>query len=135
MKGVLQVMSSVIAGISHFDVRELKSVLDDSANDSIVIDVREVEEYEAGHIPGIPLIPMGEIIDYLDQFDRNREYIFVCRSGRRSLEVAKFFKNNGFDKVHNYLGGMLQWDGELALGQENIITEFHPEQLERKRIE
>lgn len=128
-------MSSVIEGISHLDVKELQSVLEDAANSSIVIDVREVEEYEAGHIPGIPLIPMGDIVDYLEQFDRGKEYIFVCRSGRRSLEVAKFFKNNGFDKVHNYLGGMLQWDGELAFGQEHIITEFHPEQLERKRSE
>ena len=128
-------MSSVIEGISHLDVRELQSVLEDAANSSVVIDVREVEEYEAGHIPGIPLIPMGDIVDYLEQFDRGKEYIFVCRSGRRSLEVAKFFKNNGFDKVHNYLGGMLQWDGELAFGQEHIITEFHPEQLERKRSE
>lgn len=125
-------MSTIIEGVSHVDVRELKEILDNVDHAAIVLDVREVEEYEAGHIPGIPLLPMGEIPDVIDQFDRNREYIFVCRSGRRSLEVAKFFQNNDIAKVHNFLGGMLKWDGELAFGQEHVITEFHPEQLERK---
>lgn len=126
-------MSTVIEGVSHIDAQKLKQIIDSPDHDAIIIDVREVEEYESGHIPGIPLIPMGDIPDVIDQFDRNREYIFVCRSGRRSLEVAKFLQHNDFEKVHNFLGGMLKWDGEIVFGQERVITEFSQEQLERKR--
>jgi rhodanese-related sulfurtransferase len=126
-------MSYVVEGISHLNSGELRDILADPANKTIVIDVREPEEYEAGHIGTLPLIPMGEIADYIGQFDRSREYVFVCRSGRRSLEVAKFFHNNGFDRVHNFAGGMLGWDGEVTFGSENVVTEFNAEQLERKR--
>jgi rhodanese-related sulfurtransferase len=126
-------MSHEVEGIPHLDSKELQDILSDQANRTILIDVREPEEYDAGHIGTIPLIPMGEIADYIERFDRSREYVFVCRSGRRSLEVAKFFRNSGFERVHNFAGGMLGWDGEVVYGPENVLTEFNAEQLERKR--
>ncbi|CAG7638462.1 rhodanese-like domain-containing protein [Paenibacillus allorhizosphaerae] len=128
-------MAQIIENISHLDTQELLALSADPDRQAIFIDVREPEEYEAAHIPGIPLIPMGEIIDLIEQLDPDREYVFVCRSGRRSLEVAKFFSANGFEKIHNYLGGMLQWQQEahkVAAGREHIIDAFTLEQLERK---
>jgi rhodanese-related sulfurtransferase len=129
-------MAQIIEGISHLDSQELKELLEDSANATIVIDVREPEEYEAAHISGLPLIPMGDIADVMDRLDPSKEYVFVCRSGRRSYEVAKFFSNNGFERVHNHLGGMLDWQQQghdIAFGPADDITQnFNPEQLERK---
>ncbi|NHN31885.1 rhodanese-like domain-containing protein [Paenibacillus agricola] len=129
-------MSTIIDGISHLDSLELKEILAESGNQVLVIDVREPEEYEAAHIDGLPLIPMGDISDVMDRMDPDKEYVFVCRSGRRSYEVAKFFNNNGFSKVHNYLGGMLAWQqqgNETAGGPaDDILENFTPEQLERK---
>lgn len=112
-------MAQRIEDVSHLDWRELREVLDDQNRTAIVIDVREPEEYEEAHIDGLPLIPMGDIIDWTDIMDPQREYIFVCRSGRRSLEVAKYFQRNGFGNVHNFLGGMLSWreeGNEIAKG-------------------
>lgn len=128
-------MAQIIENISHLDSQELLSLAADPERGAIFIDVREPEEYEAAHIPGIPLIPMGEIIDLIERLDRDREYVFVCRSGRRSLEVAIFFSANGFEKVHNYLGGMLQWQLEerkVAHGREHITEQITLDQLERK---
>lgn len=127
-------MEDLIDNISHLDADELNHILADPAHAEIyVIDVREPEEYAAGHIPGIPLIPMGTIPDVIDQFDKSAEYVFVCRSGRRSLEVAKFFQREGIGNVHNYKGGMLAWDKEVNFGEEHIIDEFTSmRQLERK---
>lgn len=105
-------MAHDVEDVPHLDARELKRLLDDPGRTAIVIDVREPEEYEEAHIRGLPLIPMGDIIDWTEKLDPSREYVFVCRSGRRSLEVAKYFKNNGFDRVHNFAGGMLGWTGE-----------------------
>ena len=105
-------MAERIENISHLDWRELKEALEDTGRAAIVIDVREPEEYEEAHISGLPLIPMGDIIDWTERLDPEREYVFVCRSGRRSYEVAKYFQSNGFGKVHNFAGGMLSWAGE-----------------------
>ncbi|MDC3414716.1 rhodanese-like domain-containing protein [Aquibacillus sp. 3ASR75-11] len=111
-------------GISQIEYDELVRIVQQGENSPILLDVREVEEYTDGHIPGIPLLPMGEIVDVIDQFERDEEYIFVCRSGRRSHEVAKFFKSNGFDKVRNYAGGMLEWKSEIKTGEENIVKDL-----------
>lgn len=131
-------MAEFIEGISHLDSTELQVIVADHANPVIVIDVREPEEYKAAHIAGLPLIPMGNIIDIIDQLDKSKEYVFVCRSGRRSFEVAKFFRANGFERVHNFKGGMLDWQEQgltVAEGEGNIIETFNPDQLERKRPE
>ncbi|WHX48175.1 rhodanese-like domain-containing protein [Paenibacillus woosongensis] len=125
-------MSEVIQGVSHIDTKELSDILQDPGNRTIIIDVREPEEYIQAHIPGVPLIPMGEIIGYMDDLDPEREYVFICRSGQRSFNVAKYFQQNGFDAVHNYAGGMLDWDGEMATGLENVIEHpLDPKKLER----
>ncbi|MNH95686.1 molybdopterin biosynthesis-like protein MoeZ [compost metagenome] len=128
-------MAQLIEGISHVDSQELNHIVSNPQSPVIIIDVREHEEYEASHIAGVPLIPMGEIIDVIDQLDKSKEYVFVCRSGRRSFEVAKFFSSNGFDYIHNYEGGMLSWQEvglPIATGRDNIIETFNQEQLERK---
>lgn len=115
-------MSSVIDDIIQYDYNELKEIYDhDSA--TIIIDVREEEEYEEAHIPGIPLLPMSEIVDVIEDFAKDKKYVLVCRSGRRSQEVALFFKDNGIDKVANYADGMLGWQGETAIGLERLITD------------
>ncbi|MDF2725982.1 MAG: rhodanese-like protein [Paenibacillus sp.] len=120
-------MAQRIEDVSHLDWQELKAVLEDENRKAIVIDVREPEEYEQAHIAGLPLIPMGDIIDWTEKLDPQREYVFVCRSGRRSLEVSKYFQNNGFSNVHNFLGGMLSWAQEgnpIATGEADPIENF-----------
>ncbi|WP_068787056.1 rhodanese-like domain-containing protein [Paenibacillus phocaensis] len=109
-------MPQMIGGISHLDKAELQAVLQDPASETVVIDVREPFEYEAAHIPGVPLIPMGEIPDRLEELDPEQEYVFVCRSGSRSYEVARYLQAQGFTRVHNFLGGMLGWDLEVESG-------------------
>lgn len=125
-------MATIIEGVSHLDRDELANILSDESSEVIVLDVREVDEYVAGHIPGVPLIPMGALPELIDHFDASREYVFVCRSGARSLKVAQFFQSAGFDKVHNYEGGMLAWDRDFAQGEEHIIEEFSMDALKRK---
>ncbi|MDF2662278.1 MAG: rhodanese-like protein [Paenibacillus sp.] len=105
-------MPHKIEEISHLDWQELKEIIENPNRSAVVIDVREPEEYEAAHIAGLPLIPMGDIIDWTEKLDPEQEYVFVCRSGRRSFEVAKYFQNNGFSNVHNFAGGMLSWANE-----------------------
>jgi rhodanese-related sulfurtransferase len=77
-----------------------------------LVDVREHEEVAEGKIPQAKHIPMGEIPNSLDQFDKDKEYIFICRSGRRSENVCYYLQELGY-KVRNMVGGMLEWTGDV----------------------
>ncbi|MBO9130891.1 rhodanese-like domain-containing protein [Bacillus sp. 165] len=77
-----------------------------------LVDVREDEEVESGKIPEAVHIKMGDIPSKLDFFDKENEYIFICRSGMRSERVCEYLQEQGF-KVVNMEGGMLNWAGEV----------------------
>jgi len=63
-------------------------------------------------VPDVVHIPMGEVADRLGELERGREVVVLCRSGRRSLQVANFLQQNGFQAV-NLAGGILAWSREL----------------------
>ena len=75
-----------------------------------LLDVREQWEYDAGHIPNITLIPMGEIPDRIAELPTDKEIIVTCRSGNRSGQITNFLREQGFTNVHNMQGGILAWE-------------------------
>lgn len=77
-----------------------------------VIDVREVDEVQAGHIPGITHIPLGLLEFRMHELNKSIPYVIVCRSGARSGRATTFLQEQGFD-VTNMTGGMLAWSGEV----------------------
>ncbi|QCR30960.1 rhodanese-like domain-containing protein [Lysinibacillus sp. SGAir0095] len=77
-----------------------------------LIDVREVDEVQAGHIPGITHIPLGLLEFRTNELDKNIPYIMVCRSGGRSGKATEFLQSQGFDAT-NMSGGMIAWEGEV----------------------
>ncbi|WP_216828352.1 rhodanese-like domain-containing protein [Alkalihalobacterium elongatum] len=116
-------MSYELDGIKQIPFNELQEIINEGKPEPIIIDVREPEEYVEGHITNIPLIPMHNLPALISEFEKDKEYIFVCRSGNRSQNVALFFKDHGFEKVANYAGGMLGWQGEISTGLERVISE------------
>jgi len=77
-----------------------------------LLDVREEWELAVASVPGIVHIPMGDVADRVGELDRDKEVVVLCRSGRRSLEVARFLQQNGFKAV-NLAGGILAWSRDL----------------------
>lgn len=77
-----------------------------------IIDVREVEEVQEGHIPGAVNIPLGIIPLRLSELNKDTPYIVVCRSGGRSGQATSYLEEQGHD-VTNMIGGMLAWEGEV----------------------
>lgn len=78
-----------------------------------VIDVRDRKEYvdELGHITGSRCIPIGdELKAALSDLDPSKKYLFVCRSGGRSLRAARLAQAAGLHSSHNLTGGMLRWN-------------------------
>ncbi|WP_419955868.1 rhodanese-like domain-containing protein [Neobacillus niacini] len=90
---------------------ELKKKLEQGEKLDLV-DVREYEEVAQGMIPGAKHIRMGEIPANLDYFDKEKEYIFICRSSARSGNVCSYLQDQGY-KVRNMIGGMLAWPGDV----------------------
>lgn len=77
-----------------------------------VIDVRGLDEFnnELGHIPNSELATLGLMLDEkLNQLAKEKDIIFVCRSGKRSSEATKQALALGFQNVYNMEGGMLKW--------------------------
>ncbi|MDN4493050.1 rhodanese-like domain-containing protein [Ureibacillus aquaedulcis] len=77
-----------------------------------LIDVREVDEVQAGHIPGITHIPLGLLEFRTHELDKNKPYIMVCRSGGRSGQATQYLESQGYDAT-NMTGGMLSWEGQV----------------------
>ena len=79
-----------------------------------VLDVREPQEYEAGHLPGAVLIPQADLATRLHEVPKDRPILTVCASGARSLRAARFLKKLGYEHVVNLEGGTNAW---VAAGQ------------------
>ena len=75
-----------------------------------LLDVREDWETQLAPVPSsLVHIPMGEVADRLGELDPAQETVVICRSGGRSLEVARFLTAQGFTSVFNLAGGILAW--------------------------
>ena len=74
-----------------------------------VLDVREDDEWAAGRIEGAVHIPLGELDRRVDELDRNRPVVTVCRSGGRAGKAAELLSGAGLS-AEVMDGGMTQWD-------------------------
>ncbi|WP_030104729.1 MULTISPECIES: rhodanese-like domain-containing protein [Actinoalloteichus] len=86
-------------------VTEVRERLTDGVT---LLDVRERDEWEAGHAPDALHIPLGELAGRLDELPENDEILVVCRSGGRSARATSFLNGNGWD-AFNVDTGMKGW--------------------------
>ncbi len=85
-----------------------------------LLDVREPWEFEAAHIAGATLIPMGEVPGRAHQeLDPDEHIVVVCHHGVRSLNVTAWLRQQGFEKAQSMRGGIDTWsrqvDGNVPL--------------------
>ena len=75
---------------------------------ALLLDVREINEWNAGHAPEAVHIPLGDLESHIGRLDQAREIVVICRSGRRSDDAAGALRSIGFD-AYNFAGGMQAW--------------------------
>lgn len=109
--------AAVVDSAAEFDLADLADTVNvqtvasvKDRDDVYLLDVREQSEYDAGHIPGVTLIPMGEVANRLAEIPTDKEVIVTCRSGNRSGQITDFLRQQGFDNVHNMEGGIVAWE-------------------------
>ncbi|MEV0267891.1 rhodanese-like domain-containing protein [Hamadaea sp. NPDC050747] len=78
------------------------------AEGAAVVDVREPDEYLAGHVPGARPIPLGQLPEHLGDLPRDEPVYLICASGNRSLAAAGLLARAGFDAV-SVTGGTGAW--------------------------
>jgi rhodanese-related sulfurtransferase len=75
-----------------------------------IIDVREEPEHVLNRIDGVPLVPMSELEDRVDELPTEQPLVIMCRSGARSRRVAEFLNEiGGRPEAANLEGGILAW--------------------------
>ena len=78
--------------------------------ESLLVDVRELEEWECGAIPGAQHWPLSEALEgFIPDFPQDKEIILYCQKGMRSLQAAQILKERGFLDVYNLTGGYDAW--------------------------
>lgn len=76
----------------------------------VLLDVREDDEWQRGHVAGAQHIPMGEVPARIAEIDPDATLYVVCHAGGRSQRVAQYLVRNGYAPI-NVTGGMLAWAG------------------------
>jgi rhodanese-related sulfurtransferase len=90
---------------------EIPSVTVDQVPDSGVylLDVREDDEWAAGHAPNAVHVPMQDVPVRLAEIPADQAVVVTCRMGGRSAQVTAYLRAQGYDEVVNLVGGMQAW--------------------------
>lgn len=99
-------------------------------SNSVIIDVREVNEYQRGHIKGAVNIPLSELRDRIQEIPKDKPVYLHCRTGQRSYNAALALQNHGYDKVVNITGSFLGLSyyeayNDQRLKRERIVTDYN----------
>lgn len=104
--------------IHEISAAELDGLL---ATGARLIDVRETDEYVAGHVPGAVHVPLGSVPEHVDAFRGDGPAYVICRSGARSMRACEYLAQEGVEAV-NIAGGTLDW----VAGGRTVVTGTTP---------
>jgi rhodanese-related sulfurtransferase len=76
---------------------------------ALLVDVRQPDEWSAGHAPNTKLIPLASLASRLGEIPGDREVLLICRSGNRSGSAQRELQQLGYEHVTNVSGGMHAW--------------------------
>jgi rhodanese-related sulfurtransferase/rubrerythrin len=105
--------------VQSFDADQARKFIADNTQGTFtILDVRQPNEYENGHLPGAKLIPLPNLTERLDEIDPAKPTIVYCAVGGRSRVAAQMLNGKGFTPVYNLSGGFKAWQGKSAYGEE-----------------
>ena len=120
----LNIIHSCFQQVHVHEVRELVE------NDAFIIDVRDKDEYELGHLINSVNIPLGEFRDRLDEIPKDRPVYLHCRTGQRSYNAVMALQHLGFDNVVNISGSFMgisffEYYNDQVLDRKPIVTAYN----------
>lgn len=121
-KGFIPIMNSLLnkSEVTSMELESLLQERNEGKVDFLLVDVRELFEYDAGHIKGADLHkPTSMFQTWAKEFleeNKQKTVIFTCRTGNRSGQVQQIFRHNGMENVINHAGGIVTYRGTTELG-------------------
>ena len=99
-------------------------------NKAMIIDLREVEEFETGHIVNAINIPLSQLRERLYEIPKDKPVYLHCRSAQRSYNACRALQNEGYNNVYNISGSFLgislyEYFNDKTLAREPILTKFN----------
>ncbi|UOA08510.1 rhodanese-like domain-containing protein [Methylobacter sp. S3L5C] len=94
--------------VKQLSATELKNKIDQEEK-LFLLDVREPNEYEYGHIANSVLIPLNQIPNRLSELEMQQEIVVICHHGMRSQQAANYLAQSGFKNISNLTGGIDAW--------------------------
>ena len=105
--------TSTSQGFQTITADQLKEKI--SANKSFVlVDLREPELYQAGHVAGAINIPFDQFQKRMGELSFESDIVFICHDGMMGEVVGKMLVEKGYRKVANVYGGMFRWNGPVT---------------------
>jgi rhodanese-related sulfurtransferase len=112
-------MLTTLGEIHEVTVDDLRNLLPGVT----LVDVREPEEFVAGHVPGAINIPQADLAARLEDLPQDQPVFVICHAGYRSLRASQFLRQVGFERVATVAGGTEAWRAHgfpLQLGTAEI---------------
>lgn len=98
--------------VKEIDAPQLAQWLENEGESCRIIDVREMQEFTAGTVPGAEPMPLATLPLRASELERSDRLVIICRSGARSAQACMFLQQQGYENVFNLRGGMIGWAGK-----------------------
>ncbi len=98
--------------VQEIDITQYRQTFsEDESADVQLIDVREVEEFAEGHIPGAVNIPLSQFQSRFSEIENKGAIVLVCAAGGRSAMAADYMAAHGYDsdRLYNLVDGTMGW--------------------------
>lgn len=122
------IASNLLEGdFKQVNVDKVRKLVEDNA---YIVDVREVREFENGHIKGSKNIPLSQLRDRVNEIPKDVPVYLHCRTGQRSYNAALALQNLGYNNVYNITGSFLglsyyEYYNDMSTGREPIVTKYN----------
>jgi rhodanese-related sulfurtransferase len=101
---------SPVKNLPPSELGVFKNAIDDGT--CLLLDVRELTEYEAGHIPSAKARPLSQMANWPNELSKDRTVIVYCRTSNRSRRCAENLSSQGFRDVYVLEGGFNAWSSQ-----------------------
>lgn len=100
---------NAIRGIKEVDTIAALQLM--NHKEALILDVREKNEFDAGHVLNAKLIPLGKLDERIAELEKYKDHpvVVICRSGQRAGMATALLNKRGFGQVFNLSGGMMAW--------------------------
>jgi len=99
------------------DLDQIKWASESVETNNIILDVRTPEEFSEGYIANatnLNIYDANTFMSKIQSYNKENSYYLYCKSGARSAQACQIMSQLGFNNVHNLLGGITNWKGEIS---------------------